>query len=309
MDTKIDKRISNMIKVFLVIAVLINIKSIFTDFDRDCAYAVVNPYRFVLGDRLFLEMREPHQTSAVFLAFFEWLFVKLFNSTEGIVVYLQTISVCIYGIASVAFYRFLKKHTSDHIAGLTAITFFVLRAKQEVILAFSNAQILASLMLLIFLVDFFENRKLRYLVLSAFFLCVEIIAYPTTIVTFAAVMLLFAVYSRKKLRDMFVFGIICLVCGCAFLFSVARECGLKRLLSNCMFIVTSDETHSGKNFGWVYWEKFVVGMILLAGCLVIAYVVGSIFKISKRMIFAGLFSASLVILIICDGFLREKEYK
>lgn len=54
MDTKIDKRISNMIKVFLVIAVLINKKGIFTDFDRDCAYAVVNPYRFVLGDRLFL---------------------------------------------------------------------------------------------------------------------------------------------------------------------------------------------------------------------------------------------------------------
>ena len=152
MDTKIDKRISNMIKVLLVIAVLINIKSIFTDFDRDCAYAVVNPYRFILGDRLFIEMREPHQTSAVFLALFEWLFVRLSGGTEGIVIYLQTISVCIYGAVSYAFYRFLKKYTSNNIAKLAAITFFVLRAKQEVILAFSNAQMFASVMLLIFLV-------------------------------------------------------------------------------------------------------------------------------------------------------------
>lgn len=308
MDTNTDKRISKVIKIFLAVAVLINIKSILTDFDRDCAYAVVNSYRFILGDRLFLEMREPHQTSAVFLALFEWLFVKLFDSTEGMVVYLQTISVCIYGIVSFAFYKFLKKYTSNHIAELTAITFFVLRAKQEAILAFSNALILASMMLLIFLVNYFENHKLRSLVLAAFFLCVEIIAYPSTIVTYFAIVFLLVRYSSKKIRDIFVFSITCLMCGISFLIFISRGYGLKQLLFNCIFIVNSDETHSGKYYGWIYWEQFVAGMILLAVCLVIAYILGKIFKKSRIYIFAWLFSVSLVILTLYDGLLRDNEY-
>ena len=308
MDTKVDKRISNMIKVFLVIAVLINIKSIFTDFDRDCAYAVVNPYRFILGDRLFIEMREPHQTSAVFLALFEWLFVRLSGGTEGIVIYLQTISVCIYGAVSYAFCGFLKKYTSNNIAKLAAITFFVLRAKQEVILAFSNAQMLASVMLLIFLILYFDEHRLRDLVFAAISLCAEIIAYPTTMITFVAVIGLIAIYSKQKYRDMLLFGATCLFCGIAFLFFVSRECGLKQLLSNCMFIITSDDAHSGKYFGWPYWKHFVFGMILLTVCLILAHLLGIVFNKSRRFIFAGVFSVSLVILILCDGFLREDEY-
>ena len=39
-------------------------------------------YRLVQGDRMFLEMWEPHQTSAFFSAAFLWLYMQLFHTLK-----------------------------------------------------------------------------------------------------------------------------------------------------------------------------------------------------------------------------------
>ena len=49
--------------IFLVLASLaVSIKSIFIDFGFDDAYSVAMSYRHLSGDRMFLEMWEPHQS-------------------------------------------------------------------------------------------------------------------------------------------------------------------------------------------------------------------------------------------------------
>ena len=46
------------------------IKNIFVGVDNDETYGIVLGYRLANGDKLLLEMWEPHQTSAIFTALF-----------------------------------------------------------------------------------------------------------------------------------------------------------------------------------------------------------------------------------------------
>ena len=44
--------------------ILVNIKSVFTDYNSDVGYAVAMAQRLADGDGLFIKMWEPHQTAA-----------------------------------------------------------------------------------------------------------------------------------------------------------------------------------------------------------------------------------------------------
>lgn len=52
-------------------------KNLFIGADTDEGYGIMVGYRLAMGDRLLLEMWEPHQTSAIFTAVFIRLFVML----------------------------------------------------------------------------------------------------------------------------------------------------------------------------------------------------------------------------------------
>ena len=70
----------NLWKYLLLGASMVaTVKIIFFGFDIDEQYAVSMAYRLVQGDRMFLEMWEPHQTSAFFSAAFLWLYIQLFH--------------------------------------------------------------------------------------------------------------------------------------------------------------------------------------------------------------------------------------
>ena len=72
------------ILAFLLIigAILVNIKSIFTDFDVDSEYAIAMAYRMIKGDRMVAQMWEPHQTSAFLCAFFMKIYMAIFRTTS-----------------------------------------------------------------------------------------------------------------------------------------------------------------------------------------------------------------------------------
>ena len=98
--------------LLMVGAVLVNIKSVFTDFDVDSEYAVAMAYRMVQGDRLIAEMWEPHQTSAFLSAFFMKIYIELFKTTTGIVLYLHGIGVAMKGAFTCFLYRTMKPYVN-----------------------------------------------------------------------------------------------------------------------------------------------------------------------------------------------------
>ena len=72
------------------------IKTIFISWDIDEGYAVAQAYRLVQGDKLLLDMWEPHQLSAYLPAFFMKIFIYVTGSTDYIVIYLRVIGIIIH---------------------------------------------------------------------------------------------------------------------------------------------------------------------------------------------------------------------
>ena len=65
-------------KIICILAIIAyTAKNLFIGADTDEGYGIMVGYRLAMGDRLLLEMWEPHQTSAIFTAVFIRLFVML----------------------------------------------------------------------------------------------------------------------------------------------------------------------------------------------------------------------------------------
>ena len=85
----LSKRRQTQLYLFLIIlSVLASFKMIFFAVGLDEEYQLVMAYRNVRGDRLFLDMWEPHQSSAFLCALLMKPWLALFGTT-GVVLYLR----------------------------------------------------------------------------------------------------------------------------------------------------------------------------------------------------------------------------
>lgn len=91
-----DIRFQKWLSVILFLGVaFLNVKKMFMDFDIDTEYAITMSYRLAMGDHMFSQMREPHQTSAFLLAFFIRIWMSTVGTTTGLVMYLNIVSLAI----------------------------------------------------------------------------------------------------------------------------------------------------------------------------------------------------------------------
>ena len=145
--------------LLLIVSVLVNLKSIFADFDGDLEYAVGMSYRMLKGDRMFAQMWEPHQTSAFLITFFMGLYLAVTKTTVGVVLFLQIVGVMLQGILAIVNYKMLKKRIDPTVAMLMSIFLFTARPKGTVMPEFSNMQIGFSVLLLLCLIGYLEDQK------------------------------------------------------------------------------------------------------------------------------------------------------
>ncbi len=197
-----------------VMAILVNIKSIFADYDIDNSYALAMTARHLSGDSMFAKMLEPHQTSVFLADLFAFPYLKITGGYTGIILWLHLCGVLAYALLTVCFFRFLKKRVDVRLAHLICIFFFTVRPKQVVFPEFSNMMIAFSLCLFMALTEYLEHQeKTGLLVLSALFTCLETLSYPTCVITYLAVVYLLARSSRRKIRDILIFTVTCVLCG------------------------------------------------------------------------------------------------
>lgn len=106
-----DIKKQNRVKIIMLAALgLLTMKYIFVDFGIDAEFQIIMSYRLAMGDTLFSQMWEPCQTSAFLGAFFIKLYMWLFHTTTGLVLYMQIIGVLLdLGVASLLF-QTVKKH-------------------------------------------------------------------------------------------------------------------------------------------------------------------------------------------------------
>ena len=150
------------IRVLLIAgSILAALKCILVGIQVDEEYAVSMSYRMLLGDRLFAEIWDPHQTSAFLMEFFLWIYRRLFGTINGSVIWVRFWGTLIQGGMAYGIYRMLKENISEYYSFLLGILYFNLSPKGFSMPEFSNMAVwsLTGLLLTFYWLEKSENRK------------------------------------------------------------------------------------------------------------------------------------------------------
>ncbi|MBQ7776653.1 MAG: hypothetical protein IJ379_12105 [Lachnospiraceae bacterium] len=277
----LKSRENKMIYFFLIAAAIgLSIKYIFVDLGIDAEYQVAMGYRLALGDIMFKEMWEAHQTSAFLCAFFIKIYLFLFKTTTGIVLYLQVIGVLIDGAISYLLYRTVSMlQNSKRVAFAMAWVFFVVSPKDVPIAEFANMQVWFCMLLCLLMFIYYQTTQKRYLVLAALSLCAAVLSYPSCAILLAGVGFLFFRYGKKK--DFFLFTGICAITGIIYLCFILKDTSFTELLFSLEHMLSIEPTHTVSLGG-----KFLAygkDALKFAGVLFIIYIIAfGITMICKR---------------------------
>ncbi len=186
-----------------------------TNIAHDCAYQISMSWRLLSGDRMFLEMWEPHQTSAFLPAILMWIYEKLFHTTTGIVLYLQACGILIRGAIAFLLYKIFVKALKKPVAYGMALLFFMISPKDYALPEFANMQLWYSALLFCCLYGYLRSGRRILLAAGAVCLCLEVLAYPSCLIVYFGVIGLLAYYSENKKKDVLLFSGICAGLGSA----------------------------------------------------------------------------------------------
>lgn len=213
--------------LFTIMAVFCGMIWAVTNISYDGMYQISMSQRLLSGDKMFLEMWEPHQTSAFLSAALMWVYEKVFGTTTGIVLYLQICGIVIRGAIAVLLYRTFKRDLKKSTAFQMAFVFFMISPKDYALPEFSNVQLWYSALLFCCLYVYLRTGKRILLVAGALFLCLEVLAYPSCLIVYPGAVGLLLCYSPEKRRDILLFTAICAGTGIAvagyFVFSIGWE--------------------------------------------------------------------------------------
>lgn len=181
------------------------VKNIFVGADVDEGYGVMVGWRLAMGDRLLLEMWEPHQTSAVFTALLIKPFVLLTGGTAFLNLYLRAVYFLVQGLIAWYGYRTLGSclpRLKGRFSALAAMAFYVITPKCICIPEYSNLHmwffaLLCFQMMRYYCPDSPRRGRLGCLVWAGVFLSCDVLAYPSMALLFP-VCLIFIL--RKPLR-------------------------------------------------------------------------------------------------------------
>ena len=279
--SKKEKAENIIIGLLWVGAILVSIKSIFTDFGADGAYQIAMSYRHISGDVLILKMWEPHQTS-VFLNDILLFVYRLFvPSLTGAVLFIQLMGTLLFALIGYFLFRSIKEYTGRFIANAAWMFFIVFRAKQVPTIEFANLEIAAAALAFILLLSFVKKEEkiifLPFIALSVFF---QTLSYPTCILSAVAVILFFIFCTGNKLKNSLIFIASLAAFGLSFALYFVIKLGPALLIRIVKNVFLSD-THSEFKFGG-YWNGFLIMLGAVAACAVVGVVASLVITVIRR---------------------------
>lgn len=293
-----------------VAVVLASIKSLFTDTGFDNAYTVAMSFRHLKGDGMFEQMWEPHQTSIFFTDFFMWIYHFFVPSYTGVMMYLQIVGTAFFAIVGIPLYQLLKRIAGSDIAQLATMFFIMFRAKQTPFPDFANLQIAFSVLLFLCLVSFVrEQQKKRYLCLAAFFLCLEILSYPSCLLAYFPAVLILFLKTEERWKNIGLFTGVCALFGGIYAGYFLCKIGIQDFLQNLTNIFYSD-SHSGEAYVslWNYFYGVITALSWLILCGVFTWLLSRILrKLLRRSVdFFAVYGMVLLLSEFAFLFLQKK---
>jgi len=318
---------------------------IFTNVGFDEEYQMCLANRILQGDIPLDHMWEPHQTSVFVCALFMAIYKSIFKTYTGVVIYLQAVGMIMRFLVALALYKTLKKEIDDTISVYAAALFFMISPKDFAIPEYSNLQVWLSTFCFIFLLTYFRNKKIPYLVLAAVMLCLEVITYPSCIIVSIPALFLIGIYSekKKKIRDILIFSAVCFALGGLTLAFLYFRYGFGHLMSFYQNMLSLEPSHDvsfadksiyyAKDLAKLLVVIIIAGIISLIPTVVICTIRKDKEDEEKKKIFFGIWLVCsfvvfligfllnilsvrnrcaytvLFIYLICVGFLLRKDLK
>lgn len=269
------------------------IKNIFVGADTDESYAVAVGYRLAIGDRMMLEMWEPHQTSAIFTA----LFIKPFlwitgGATHFLNIYLRVIYFALQGAIAAFMYKTFCKclpELSKRDSLWLSLVFFVSSPKSIFIPEYTNLQIWFFALLALCLMWYYceaspMRGKLSMLVWAGLCLTCDVLAYPSMAILLPVCLIfIFWKHVKNPIKECLTLVVPCVVSAAIFLGYVLSYMTLEQVLYVIPFVL-GDGSHkldaSAKLLSWL--ADFKTIGIVLAATLALAFLGAFLYSKSKR---------------------------
>ncbi len=239
--------------VLIILSIFAAVKMLFFAFGLDEEYQLVMAYRNVRGDKLFLSMWEPHQTSAFLCSLLMRPYLALVGNT-GVVIWLRLCGTLIHLGVSCYLCRVLGHMVSRESAFLLGLIYFNTIPKQIMLPEFGIMQAWFLTLLSLFLLQYYDCaggagdssvRRRKYLVLAAFALVLEALSYPSCVLVYFPVLwIIWRRSGKRRLADMGIVTGICSVCAVSYLGLLLKNNTPDGLLRTVSYIVNGDITHS-----------------------------------------------------------------
>lgn len=244
----------------------------FTNLSYDGEYQIATAYRLLQGDKMFLEMWEPNQTSVFLPAALMWIYMKLFHTTTGIALYLQICGILIRGALAYFLYRTLREDLERPLAYGIALFYFMISPKDYAIPEYGNLQLWFATLLFCCLSAYLKRQKPYLLVLSALWLCLEALTYPSCAIVLFGVLLLLAFYTTHKRRDILIVTGICAVLGLAFLCYLLFTIGTSTFMECITGMLAIEPTHTVSGISKI--QGYLLSLLKITAILVSAGAAG-----------------------------------
>ena len=278
MNVKAKKTMKCLLAIFFVgMSLLASAKMMILGFNIDEEYAVAMGYRLASGDRMFLEMWEPHQMSAFACAFLVWIYQSLFHTKEYLVLFIRGAGVLIQAGLAVATFRVLKQKFSKELSFWAALLVFNALPKWTLVPEFSNLLLWCSLAVMLCLTKYAFCVEMKsadnggdevlkpakgsgfWMVLGAVFYCGAVLCYPSAVLMAPVYFYgLYRLTPAKLRKKIWLFPTTCVVMGIAYVAYFLSHMSLEQFLYGIRQMMTDGEhTYSAMDRVVSYGTEFL----------------------------------------------------
>lgn len=258
------------------------LKSIFVGADIDEGYGVTLGYRIVQGDRLLLDMWEPHQTSAIFTAaFIRVILLFTGGSLSFLTVLLRVCFFIVQAGISVFAYRTFRKclpFLEKEECMLLALVYFITTPKCIYVPEYSNFQVWFFTLTVLFLMRYHCKSSPGYgkwLSLSAAgaMLACNVLSYPSMVILFpACILFMLCKPVKSRLKEIAAFSAPCVAGAAVFLGYIFSYMSPKEVLEVLPYIMGDGSHQSGLRHKLLVMAGDAAELTILIGaCAAAAY--------------------------------------
>lgn len=230
----------------ILLSLLATFKLCILGLNIDEEYAVTMAYRMIAGDRMFLELWEPHQTSGFLTALLIRVFMFFTGGTDCLILYLRVAGAVIQAGISIFLYRTVRHLSTSDGAFVAALFFYNTLPKWIQTPEFSNMLVwFSTLAFLCYLRFYLSERKSRgWLVGAGLSLSALVLSYPSCILAVPVYLLCMGIMDRKHfIRDAAVVFSTCLAAGLLYIGYFLSHMTIQEFLHGLRQMMT-DASHS-----------------------------------------------------------------